>query len=34
MTAWTTEELDKIDAADELEIAARRPDGALRLVAQ
>jgi hypothetical protein len=30
MTDWTTEELDKIDAADELEIAARRPDGTLR----
>jgi hypothetical protein len=30
MTDWTAEELDKIDAADELEIAARRPDGTLR----
>ena len=30
MAAWTTEELDKIDAADELEIASLRPDGTLR----
>ena len=30
MTAWTTEELDKIDAADELEIASLRPDDTLR----
>src|SRR6266540_478986 len=30
MTAWTTDELDKIDAADELEIASLRPDGTLR----
>jgi hypothetical protein len=30
MADWTTEELDKIDAADEQEIAARRPDGTLR----
>jgi hypothetical protein len=30
MTAWTTYELDKIDAADELEIASVRPDGTLR----
>lgn len=30
MTAWTTEELGKIAGADELEIAARRPDGTLR----
>jgi len=29
MVDWTIEELDKIDAADELEIAARRPDGTL-----
>jgi hypothetical protein len=29
MTAWTPDELDKIDAADELEIASLRPDGAL-----
>jgi hypothetical protein len=30
MTNWTAEELDKIGAADELEIAAQRPDGSLR----
>ena len=30
MAAWTTEELDKIDAADELEIASLRADGRLR----
>jgi hypothetical protein len=30
MADWTTEELGKIDAADELEIAARGPDGTLR----
>jgi len=30
MADWTPEELGKIDAADELEIAARRPDGTLR----
>jgi hypothetical protein len=30
MTAWTNDELDKIAAADELEIASRRPDGTLR----
>ena len=30
MTAWTTDELDKVDAADELEIAPLRPDGTLR----
>ena len=30
MADWTTEELDTIGAADELEIAARRPDGTLR----
>ena len=29
MTAWTSEELDKIDAADELEIVSLRPDGTL-----
>src|SRR5436309_8872196 len=29
MTAWTTEELDKIDAADELQIASVRRDGTL-----
>lgn len=30
MTAWTNSELDKIGAADELEIASQRQDGALR----
>jgi len=30
MTAWTTDELSKIDAADELEIASLRSDGTLR----
>ncbi len=30
MADWTAEELDKIGAADELEIAARRADGMLR----
>jgi hypothetical protein len=30
MTAWTADELDKIDAADELEIASVRTDGTLR----
>ncbi len=30
MTAWTTDELDNIDASDELEIASLRPDGTLR----
>jgi hypothetical protein len=30
MRDWTAEELDTIGAADELEIAALRPDGALR----
>uniref|UniRef100_A0A7C1FF66 DUF2255 family protein n=1 Tax=Caldilinea aerophila TaxID=133453 RepID=A0A7C1FF66_9CHLR len=30
MTAWTSEELDKIGNAEELEIAPRRPDGRLR----
>ena len=30
MADWTTDELGKIDAADELEIAARQPDGTLR----
>ncbi|WP_155368394.1 DUF2255 family protein [Catellatospora vulcania] len=29
-TTWTTEELDRIGAADELDIAARRRDGSLR----
>jgi hypothetical protein len=30
MTAWTTDDLDKIDAADELEIASLRADGTMR----
>jgi hypothetical protein len=30
MTAWTTDELDRIEAADEMEIASLRPDGTLR----
>jgi hypothetical protein len=30
MTAWTSEELTEMDAADELEIASLRPDGMLR----
>ncbi len=30
MRDWTAEELDRIGAADELEIAALRPDGSLR----
>jgi hypothetical protein len=30
MGEWTAEELDKIGAGDELEIAALRPDGSLR----
>jgi hypothetical protein len=30
MRDWTAEELDKIGAANELEIAALRPDGTLR----
>jgi len=30
MSEWTAEELDKIGAGDELEIAALRPDGSLR----
>ena len=30
MSDWTAEEFDKIAAADELEIAALRPDGSLR----
>ncbi|HEY7065100.1 MAG TPA: DUF2255 family protein [Chloroflexota bacterium] len=30
MTAWTSDELSKIGAADELEIAPRRRDGTLR----
>ena len=30
MTGWTSEELTKIEAADELQIASLRPDGTLR----
>jgi hypothetical protein len=30
MSEWTSEQLEKIGAADELEIAALRPDGSLR----
>ena len=30
MTAWTVDELDRIGAADELQIASRRADGSLR----
>jgi hypothetical protein len=30
MTEWTSEELTKIGSADELEIAALRPDGTVR----
>jgi hypothetical protein len=30
MTAWTSDELNKIWAAEELQIAALRPDGTLR----
>jgi hypothetical protein len=30
MTAWTSDELNKIGAAEELQIAALRPDGTLR----
>ena len=30
MTAWTKDELSRIDAADELEIAPLRRDGTLR----
>ncbi len=30
MTAWTNEELDQISNAEELEIAPRQPNGALR----
>ncbi len=30
MTAWTSDELTKIEAADELRIASLRRDGALR----
>src|SRR5438128_10412991 len=30
MTAWASEELDKIEAADELQLASLRRDGSLR----
>lgn len=30
MTTWTTDELDRIGAAEELEIAGLKPDGTLR----
>ena len=30
MSGWTAEQLDKIGASDELQIAARGPDGTLR----
>lgn len=30
MSTWTTEELDRIGGADELQIASRRTDGSLR----
>jgi len=30
MSTWTSEELSKIGAAEELQIAGRRPDGTLR----
>ena len=30
MTAWTSDELNKIDAVDELRIQTRRRDGTLR----
>jgi len=30
MTEWTPDELDRIGAAEELELASRRPDGTLR----
>ncbi|NUW33204.1 DUF2255 family protein [Nonomuraea sp. SMC257] len=30
MTAWTTDELERIAAADELDVAPRRGDGTLR----
>ncbi|KQZ09189.1 hypothetical protein ASD23_12955 [Agromyces sp. Root1464] len=30
MTTWTAEELDRVGAADELQIASRRADGSLR----
>lgn len=30
MTAWTTDELDRIGAADEVQVTSYRPDGSLR----
>ncbi len=30
MSAWTAEELEAVDAADELDLASRRQDGTLR----
>src|SRR5438034_4965943 len=30
MSAWTSDELEKIAAADELQLASARPDGTLR----
>jgi hypothetical protein len=30
VSSWTAEELDRIGAADELQISSRRPDGSLR----
>ncbi|AEE46416.1 DUF2255 family protein [Cellulomonas fimi] len=30
MTTWTTEELDRIGAADEVEVTSYRPDGSVR----
>jgi hypothetical protein len=30
MSAWTSDELTKIQAAEEVQIAPRRPDGTLR----
>ncbi|HEY1105769.1 MAG TPA: DUF2255 family protein [Agromyces sp.] len=30
MTEWTPDELDRVGAAEELELASRRPDGTLR----
>src|SRR4051794_23683721 len=30
MTAWTSDELDKIGAAEEVQLSSRRPDGTLR----
>jgi hypothetical protein len=31
MTAWTSDELNKIGKAEELQIASLRPDGTLRM---